>query len=262
MAKKEIMEYDEVIDKIMAKKEFSDLPRQDVETVYSFFDKGEYLIEERVKLTRNLLRKMYTAFLSDKLFTLKDKDVDWFLKKHISTKERMDHYEEVYKKCFKNLKKELTVFDLGCGINGFSYHYFKNLGFKIKYIGTEPVGQLVKLQNDYFEKSKLNARVEKISLFELKKNLDLIKNEKGRKVLFLFKTLDSLEMIKKDYSKEVLHCLVPLVDRVIISWATRSLISRKKFFADRSWLKDFVGQEFKILDEFEIGNENYLVFSK
>jgi hypothetical protein len=158
MARKEVLEFDDIIEKIMSKKEFKKLPRGDVELVYSFFDKPEYLVEERIKLTRDMLRKMYTAFSSDKLYNFKNRDVSWFLKKHISTKERIDFYKEVYERIFKGLNKKINVFDFGCGINGLSYHYFEDLGLDVNYIGTEPVGQLADLQNHYFEAKKFKAK--------------------------------------------------------------------------------------------------------
>jgi hypothetical protein len=69
-------------------------------------------------------------------------------------------------------------------------------------------------------------------------------------------------MLKRDYSKEVLRELVPMFEKCVLSWATASLVSRKKFHAERKWLKDFIDKEFFIFDEFEIGGENYLVFGR
>ncbi|KHO52969.1 MAG: hypothetical protein QT05_C0012G0017 [archaeon GW2011_AR13] len=74
----------EIIEKIMQKKEFSYLPIKDVELVFESFDKDQYVEEEKIKLTRDLLRKMYTAFVSDKLLNVKEKSPEWFLRKHLS----------------------------------------------------------------------------------------------------------------------------------------------------------------------------------
>lgn len=258
----EDFEVDKIIDEVMKKKEFSQLPREDVLLVYSSFEERDVSVEERIKLTRDLLRKMYTAFVSDRLLSVKDKDAEWFLSKHISTKERMECYQDVYEKALFGLKGEINVFDFGCGINGFSYENFDKLGFNVNYIGTEPVGQLCKLQNSWFEKRAMRARVENLSLFDLEENIDLINGERGKKVVFLFKVLDSLEMFKRNYSKDVLSKMVPIVDRVVVSWATRSLVSKKKFHAERIWLKNFVSKEFEIIEEFDCGVEHYLIFKK
>lgn len=253
---------EKIVDEIMKKKEFSKLPRKDVVMVYSYFEEKDISVEEKIKLSRDLLRKMYTAFVSDKLLTVKDKDAEWFLRKHISTKERMDCYLEVYEKCLDGFSSEVNVFDFGCGINGFSYEKFKELGYNVNYVGTEPVEQLCDLQNSWFEARSFNARVEKLSLFDLKENVEVVKGEKGEKIAFFFKVLDSLEMLKRNFSKEVLAEIVPLVDKVVVSWATRSLVSKKKFHAERTWLKKFVLENFKIIGEFDCGVEHYLVFSK
>ncbi len=282
----------ELIEKIMQKKEFSQLPKKDVELVFNKFDrqkiksstsskqscdssmKEKYLDEEKVKLSRDLLRKMYTAFVSPKLLNIKDKDEEWFLKKHISTKERFEFYEELYEKLLKDFKGQINLFDLGAGINGFSYKYFKN---NVNYIAVEAVGQLVNLMNNYFEINKLTAKAIHESLFELEKikkivkkgttgvprkilGKDFYKGQKGNSIIFLFKTLDSLEMLERDYSKKLLKELVPLVDKVVVSFATRSLVSRRKFNVKRDWIINFIKENFNILDDFELGNERYISF--
>lgn len=262
--KYEEMSREEILDEISKKKEFSQIPKKDVDLVYSEFENQEgLLVEEKIKLTRDLLRKMYTAFVSDKLLSIKDKDADWFLRKHISTLERMENYPEVYSNVLKGFERaKVVVYDFGCGINGFSYPEFEKIGFNVNYIGTEPVRQLCDLQNEWFKKRGMTAWVENISLFDLDKNVKLVKSEKGIKVGFFFKVLDSLEMLKRNYSKEVLLEIVPFLDRAVISWATKSLVSKKKFHAERKWLKNFVEENFKIIDEFDSGIEHYLVFSK
>jgi hypothetical protein len=254
---------DEILyEKITKKKEFSRIPKKDVERVFSRFDKGNYLEEEKIKLTREILMKAYSVFASQKLLNIRDKDLEWFLKRHSSTRERFDFYIELYKRLFKKDKLKFTILDLGAGVNGLSYCFFpKNL--KIDYMGIEAIGQLVDLSNYYFSKNKLkNYFLIHESLFELDKIKKHLKKIKGAKVVFLFKTLDSLEMIERNYSKKLLNEIIPLVDKVIISFATRSLIKKEKFRANKKWLVEFIKNNFRILDDFELGNERYLVFSK
>lgn len=252
----------EILDEIMKKKEFSDLPREDVELVYLQFEKRDESVEEKIKLARNLLRKMYTAFVSDKLLSIKDKDAEWFLRKHISTAERMDYYEEVYQKCLCGMEECPMIIDFGCGINGFSFEYFEKIGVDAEYLGIEPVGQLVDLQNNYFKKNKIyDARCEKASLFDIDKIKKIISETKSNRIGFFFKVLDSLEMLKRNYSKEVLKEIVSMFESCVVSWATKSLVSKKKFYAERKWLRDFINKEFFIVNEFDCGIEHYLVFS-
>ncbi len=294
------MDKQELIEKIIQKKEFSQLPRKDVEMAFEKFDNEKYGDEEKVKLTRKLLREVFSAFASQKLLKLKDKGFEWVLKKHVSTRERFPYYEEIYKRIFQGESArppaqkvqsptQPTIFDLGAGINGFSYEYLvasvlpthpkaKSLA-RPKYIAIEAMGQLVELMNNYFEKEELNARAIQMSLFELEKLKELIgKGDghttgvprkilekdfyKGHKIVFLFKTLDSLEMMQRDYSKELLKEITPLVDKVVVSFAVRSIGSRQRFRANRKWLLDFIKENFKVKDDFELGGERYVVFSK
>ncbi len=280
------MDKSDLIKKIILKKEFSQLPKKDVEKAFEKFNKPEYLDIEKIKLTRDLLRKVFTVFTSRKLLKDRDYDSDWILKKHISTKERFDFYQKLYEKILNNLpekiktnsakknfsnfsfgnskakysiKRKINVFDLGAGTNGFSYKYFEK---KIDYVGIESVGQLVDLMNRYFKKEnfKNRAKAVHLSLFELEKIKKIIKKTTGEKIIFLFKVVDSLEAFEKDYSKKLLLELTPLVDRVIISFATKSLIKKQRFFVNRKWIIDFIKKNFKIVEIFELNNEKYIMF--
>ncbi len=247
-----------ILDKIREKREFSQLPEKDIEVAFEQFAKRQANEEEKIKLTRELLRKIFSAFISKKLLSLKNKEPEWILRKHISTRERLPYYEEIYRRIFKEYK-EVGVIDLGAGINGFSYKSFK---IKIKYTAIESVGQLVELMNHYFKEKKLNASAIHLSLFEKEKVKEIIKKEKKPGVILLFKVIDALETLKRDYSKELISEITPLAEKVVVSFATKSLGSRERFKAQRNWIADFIKKQFKILDDFELGGERYIVFSK
>jgi hypothetical protein len=252
------MNREEILERVIVKREFSKLPKKDIELAINQFEKTQVSDEERIRLIRELLHKVFGAFSSKKLLSLKDKPYEWILRKHLSTRERLPFYKEVYNRIFKK-DKEAIIFDLGAGINGFSYNYLEK---NFKYLGIEAVGQLTDLMNYFFKKEKINGKAIHLSLFELEKIKSLIKKEKGKKVLFLFKVLDSLEMLEKDYSKKLLLELIPLVDKVVVSFATRSMISRKKFNVNRKWILEFINNNFQLLDDFELGSERYIIFSK
>ena len=261
------MNHKQLIEKIMQKKEFFELPVKEVEKVFSKFEKRQVSSEEKIRLTRDLLRKIYFSFGSKKLLNPKiveKKTIKEILNKHISTKERLSYYEELYEKLFSDLEGQganISVIDLGAGINGLSYNYFKS---DTKYIAVEAIGQLVELMNVYFKREKISHKAKAFheSLFEIEKIKSLINKEKGKKIVFLFKTLDSLEMIERDYSKKLLQEIVPLVNKVVLSFATKSLIKKTKFRAKRTWLLNFIEENFKVLDDFEISGERYVVFNK
>jgi len=248
----------EIFEQIVKKRDFSKLPKKDVEKAFEHFEKRQVGDEEKIRLTRDLLRKVFSAFTSKKLLSLKDKDPEWILNRHISTKERLPYYEELYERLLKGFGKA-NIFDLGAGINGFSYNYFPQGTY---YIGVEAMGQLVELMNYYFKTRGLEAMAVHKSLFDLEKIKLYLKQVKEKKVIFLFKTIDSLEMLERDYSKKFLKEIVPLADRVVVSFATRSLIRKTKFRAKRNWIIDFIKDNFEVLDEFELGTEKYIVFNE
>ncbi|MAG79016.1 hypothetical protein CMI40_01425 [Candidatus Pacearchaeota archaeon] len=256
------MNKQDLINKIILKKEFSQLPKKDVELAFEHFNKEGYVDEEKIKFTRNLLRKVFSAFTSQKILSLKDKSPEWILKKHLSTRERLNFYEEIYKRIFNGLSKKLSIIDLGSGINGFSYRYFKEIKYDMDYVGVESMGQLVNLTNNYFKKEKINGKAIHLSLFELEKIKKSIKKTEKPRIIFLFKTIDSLEMLERDYSKKLILEIAPLAERIVISFATESMITRKKFKVKRNWIINFLKENFEILDDFELGGERYIVFNK
>jgi len=249
------MDKKEIINKIMEKKELKHIPFEDVEMAFSMCNNENYSDKEMIRRTRELLHKVYGAFGSRKLLVLRERDPEWVLRKHLSTRERLPHYKKLYDEV---ISKGDTIIDLGAGVNGFSISYIPNN----KYFGVEGIGELVDLMNDYFKKNKLNGKALHLTLF----NLRMIKNEieeiKGKRVVFLFKVLDSLEMLEKNYSKKLLEEVTPLVDRVVVSFATRSMIARKLFKARRNWIIEFIKQRFNIKKDFILGSERYIVFTK
>lgn len=250
-----------IFKKIREKREFSQLPEKDIELAYEQFEKRQASEDEKIKLTRELLRKIFSAFISKKLLSLKNKEPEWILRKHISTRERLLHYGEIYKRIFQDYKKA-SVIDLGAGINGFSYNFFKKTGVNIDYTAIESVGQLTELMNFYFKQNKLDGKAINLSLFETEKVKEIIEKTKKPRVIFLFKVIDALESLKWNYSKELISEIVPLSDKIVVSFATKSLGSRENFKVKRTWIIDFIKENFKVLDNFEIGGEHYLVFSK
>lgn len=247
---------EEVYQKVTEKKEYSSLPRKDVLRVYSLFEKRQVSESEKIRLTREMLHKVYSVFTSPKLLSPKDKSEEWILRKHLSTRERIPYYRGLYERLFD---KEKTVIDLGAGVNGFSYKFFPR---RVKYVAFEPVGQLVDLVNFYFKKKNFPGKAFHGSLFSIKLIEEEIKKTKSPRIIFLFKVIDSLEMVERNYSKKILDWSAGLAEKVVISFATESISKRKRFRAERSWVRNYLEENFKILDEFSLGPERYLVFSK
>jgi hypothetical protein len=70
-------------------------------------------------------------------------------------------------------------------------------------------------------------------------------------------------MVEHNFSKRFLTEIVPKVDWVVVSFATKSLVSKKSFSVKRYWFDNFLTKSgWKVIDNFEIGYEKYIVFSK
>ncbi len=253
----------QIIEKVIQKKKYSQLPIKDVEAAFSHFEKRQVSDEEKIRLTRELLHKVFGVFTSRKILSPKDKDVEWILRKHLSTRERLPYYNEIYKRILKTLgKKHISIIDLGAGINGFSYNFFSKLGFVVNYTAVEALGQLVDLMNSYFKKENVEGRAVHLSLFELEDVKRIIKKQSKPRIVFLFKTVDSLEILKRNYSKKLILEIGSMTDKIVVSFATESITKRKRFYVKRTWILNFIKENFKILDDFTFGGEKYLVFEK
>ena len=272
-------EKQKLIKKIKEKKEYSSIPDSEVEKILDLFDvEGKkYTDKEKFKLTREMLMKLFSGTMSKKLLSpniLNKKNVEEILKKHLSTRERFEHYEELYSKIFKGInsgkdkkeKKEVFVIDLGAGINGLSYNKFPE-EFEVNYVGVEIVGRLVDLMNVYFRKNKVSrtptgpAKAVQESLFNLKKVKNIVEETNKPRIVFLFKILDSLETRERDYSKKLLLELKNMgIKRFVLSFSTESYIKKEKFKAKRKWIQNFIKENFREIDNFELGGERYIIF--
>ena len=108
------MNKEEILNEVKSKRDFSKISEEDILLAYSKFERRQCSEEEKIRLTRDLLRKVYSAFTSGKLLSLKDKEEEWFLRKHLSTRERLNYYPDLYKNIFKDIDRSVLVLDFGC----------------------------------------------------------------------------------------------------------------------------------------------------
>ena len=239
---------EEVINEIIKKKEFSKLPRGIIERVLELKEVRNLDEKEKIKKAREILRKAFTAFLTNKILKGKIKD-ELILKSHYSTKNR--DYKEIY---YKILGKEKSIIDLGAGINGFGYNFLDGR----RYVAIEAVGQLVELMNEFF--SDKNAVAIHEDLFNLEKIKKIIENEEKPRVVFLFNIIDGLELIERNFSKKLIQEVAKLAEKVVLSFPVASLSRRTRFKARRYWLLGFLENNFEILQDFELDGERFIVF--
>ena len=124
----------------------------------------------------------------------------------------------------------------------------------------ESIGQFVDLMNEYFKLNNFSAKAVHLSLFDIEKlKKEILKTKKPR-VILLLKVVDSLELLKKDYSKTLILEMSNFSDKLVVSFSMRSLSKKEKFKSNKKWLIDFIKKNFIILDDFKLGTERYLVF--
>jgi len=142
--------------------------------------------------------------IHDKLFLL-----------HKSTKERMDHYEELYQTIFDTIADfekvdehigndgKYVFMDLACGMNPLSTIYFRE---KIsKYYASDISTEDCEFLKAYFDKTDIDAVIFPADLIDEK---ILYKLEKIKvDICFVFKTLDGLERIRRNISEELIKSI-------------------------------------------------------
>ncbi len=166
---------------------------------------------------------------------------------HRSTKERLNHYSEIYGKIFSITGKPKHILDLAAGLNPLSL-IFTDLK-DIKCTAVELTDEDCSFLNHYFKIMKIDGTTLKMNL--------LVENKFPKAdICFMFKLLDSLETMRKNISKD----LISSIDAkfIVISFPTRTL-SGKPLSAKRlGWFRKLVD----IHEEFEVQNEIFFVVKK
>jgi hypothetical protein len=249
----------DIIKKVKEKKEFSGLPDSLIEKVLlqkQIKNKSE---EEKVKLVRSFLRKYFGVFLTNKVLKGNDTSV---LSSHISSKKR--DYSQFYERLSHIVGNEFKgIIDLGCGMNGFSYSFILEVFGKISYLGIESTRQLCDLQNDYLEKNEFpNAKVVWGDLFNLDEVKTLVKDSSPSRLIMLLQVVDALESVEPNFSKVLLSDLKSYIgkgDTLVISNPLKSISGRNRFGIKRKWLDEFVKENFKVIDKFDLFDEEFLI---
>ena len=157
--------------------------RKEAREVYGLFMTPE--ISKMVKYLEQLAKAKGTT--SALLHDLHKK----LLKIHLSTKERLGLYPDLYKDLFAITGKPKKILDLGCGFTGISLFFsgIKN----ISYVGCEFNQQDVDVLNHYFKIigkiSSVKGKAIKLNLMKHPKNVAKYKAD----VVFIFKLFDILD---------------------------------------------------------------------
>lgn len=272
------------VSEIKRKKNLSSLPDSFVEDlVKDFFRKYPKLEKELEKHPKPLRSKSFKFLLKEIRKTLHDiygvfilnkkdlKSLESHLKKikkldedalqihaellsaHKSSAERLDFYPEIYEKIFSCTGKPKSILDLACGLNPLSFPW---MGLKkVKYFAYELTEEDSNFIQSYFNIMKPFSLDGKAFAADIMKLRQLPKTD----VCFLFKVLDSLEDLEKDYSKNLLKKIPAKF--MIVSFPTMS-IGGKNPIKLRGWFFRMIRELNYKAESFEIENEIFYIVKK
>lgn len=175
------------------------------------------------------------------------------LKSHKSSSERIDFYSDVYEKIFSVTGKPKTIIDLACGLNPLSFPW---MGLKkVKYFAYELTKEDCNFIQAYFDLMKPFGLEGKTFA------LDLMKVDKLPKVdvCFLFKALDSLEDLERNYSEKLLAKIPARF--IVVSFPTMSIGGRNPI-RQRGWFFRMMRNLGLSAETFEFENEVFYVVKK
>jgi hypothetical protein len=216
-----------------------------------------------VKQIKEEINHVYTIFLTStykkKEKYLEENDIEELLKIHKSTRERIDFYEEIYKKIFNWYKPE-KIADLACGMNPLSYNIIcEILNYKPDYFASDLSFSDMKFIKKFFEKKKIKMAAKHYDLTEEKFLKE--KELKNSDLVFLFKALDSIEEVKRHYSKILIEKLS--AKKIVVSFPTKSIGCKQNFTENkRNWFYKFLEKMNWKYETFQIENELFFLIDK
>jgi len=175
-----------------------------------------------------------------------------------STKERLDLYEEIYKRIFEITGKPNSILDLGCGLNPFSFP-FMNLE-KVSYYASDIDGADISLINEYFYtmKDKISGKAEEINLSTI--NEEEIKRLPKANVCFMFKLVDVLDRKDHKQSEKIitnLNC-----EHIVVSFSKRTITGKMMNFPYRGWIERMFERNKLNFQKIDFENEVFYVIKK
>jgi len=260
------MNIQEATEKIKASKKYRHLSLEFIKQKaeeYAGKNKLAELEEVDLKEIKANLHKMHGSFrIGDKKLSqlISGKDYQKALASNISTRERLEDYDEIYRKIFEITGKPKKIIDLGCGINPVSIPFMKLNHRELEYYAYDINEAEILSLNEFFKLEKINGKAEILDLA----GVENIKKLPSCDVCFMFKLVDVLEESKKGhkYSEEIIKILAEKCRFIVASFATRTLGGRKMMFAERGWIERMLNRIGMKFEKLEFENEIFYVVSK
>ncbi len=217
-----------------------------------------------IKEIKRNLHKTYGAFQAQKsnkrVKLLEKKDFVGVLKTNLSTKERLEFYDKLYKRIFTITGNPKNILDLGAGLNPLSFQ-FMNLA-KLEYLAVEINNEDVQFLNSYFELMRPKGIIGKAIILDLADESALTELRKISNVdiCFMFKLLESLELTKKKRYKIIEAVLTSIRSKwIVASFATKTLSQKRMRFKKRSWFEAMLNRLNFQHETIEFSNEIFYI---
>ena len=239
--------YKEIIKRVRAK----------LRVVYGVFQTGKE--SEKLELLEELKKVVWRTKEIDLTIDIHKK----LLEKHLSSKERLPYYEEVYRSIWRFTGKPHSIIDLGCGLNPLSFP-FMGLN-KVDYYASELNTIDVNFLNAYFDIMEvfgLNGKAIQQDLSGLSASEALFKTFPKSDVAFMFKLLDSLKVPRK--SKKLDEMVIDRVPArwVIVSFPTKTIGSRSMSVTQRGWVEKLCQRKGWKCSHIKVGDEIFYIIKK
>ena len=174
----------------------------------------------------------------------------------VSTKERLNYYESVYKHIFEITGDPSTIIDIGAGINPLSFP-FMDLDF-VNYHAYDIDEKDVTFLNEYFKimREEIDGCAEILDVRSAKTEYF-----PHADIVFLFKVVDLLDTKKKKYSYELIRGLLESnkANYIIASFATKTLTRKKMNLQRRVGFEKALARLNFQWKDFSIENEIFYV---
>lgn len=243
---------------IKEKKELSGLADFIVEDALNFYLKKNKINRDNlsekekkiiVKEVRNNLRKLSGRFQNDSQdYTLSDElDVTYLLKKHSSTKERLEDYPILKEKI--NSLNVRSILDLGCGINPIAI-----ASSSVRYYALDINESDLDIVRKYFEANNIAGEVFTYDLRNIDNSLP------KADLCLIFKVFDVLETKGHKLAEKIIQKLN--CKFLLVSFSTKTLSGKPMNHPQRGWMEQLLKRLNCKYESFKNKNEIFYLITK
>lgn len=217
-----------------------------------------------VKSIRDVARRIYGVYIGKK-YGKRDEllvvgDYDGLLDLHMSTKERFNHYEEIYKVLIEKTMCPKSVLDLACGFNPLAVNYLYDAcgkKKKIRYYACDISEEDMDFLNRAFSTGNYNSdslafRCDLSDVYSLKV-LEQYKTD----WCLLFKALDPIEEISENITYDLLDNIKSKY--IIVSFPMVTVSRKPMKNPRRNWFEKVLNRKELLFEMVEINDELFYI---